>query len=186
MRIKKTIMFLLLAVLLIFTAACGKKAEANKEKTNVQFFKDHSMALMIPRSFERLATQADCDAYAKKKGYREIKLDNKNNQLVFYLTEAQHSTLIKEVASDIDKNIRRIPNAGGPYANITAIDHNKEFTEFQVTVKDKKLTTEDKKLYDFLITYGQRYNVYCGTTNKKIHVIFTDSKGNVIEEKTSE
>lgn len=144
--------------------------------------------ITIPKSFiGDGATQESLNAVAEKnENINEIKL-NDDGSAVYIMSKRQHENLMKEYADQIMESINAYPNSTD-YPNVTAIEVNDDFTEFDIYTKSSEPDFMEKILVTQMQMNGGMYGIFNGTSDKEIIVRFrnSDSKEVIFEKSNKE
>lgn len=139
--------------------------------------------ITIPKSFiGDGATQESLNAVAEKnENINEIKL-NDDGSAVYIMSKRQHENLMNEYADQIIESINTYPNSTD-YPNVTAIEVNDDFTEFDIYTKSAEPDFMEKILITQMQMNGGMYGIFNGTSDNEIIVRFrnSDSKEIILE-----
>ena len=128
----------------------------------------------------KFESQEDADAYAKEQGFKSVKLHD-DGSITIVMSKSQHKKMMEELSKSIDDALQEMVGSED-YPNITAVEHNDNYTSFTVTTKSEELGfTESFSSLAFYL-YGGMYNSFNGTPADNIHVDFiNEASGEVIE-----
>lgn len=181
---KKILIFLLILILCVSAAACGKDQSAQKQKDNSAIGVDKSQStveLTLPASaFEDQDLSAfDTNEYVKKQGFISAKV-NDDGSVTVSMTNARHKKLLADMQADTEGSFQDlIKGEAVPY--IKSITHDEGFKTVTVEV--------DRAGYDKVqfpvspLSVGVIANYYQEFAGGTIHttVIFKDAySGEVI------
>ena len=104
---------------------------------------------------------------------------NEDGSVTYKMTKAQHKAMMEGFIASAEEAIQEIINSDD-YAT-TAVTHNKDLTEFDVT-----LSTDELGLYDSFSVlayymYGAMYGIFSGKEPEKVIVNFYNANGDLIE-----
>ena len=190
---KKWISIILAAMMLFSLAACGAagkadSANAGSEETEEQSAVEvdaglFNVTLTIPADFAGEITQEDLDETVAEKGYKSATL-NDDGSVTYVMTKAQHKEMMKEIEKNLDDALEEMTTSGD-YPTFVSIEHNKDFTDFTVTLSNDELGMAESLSMMALYLYGGMYNAFNGTTVDNIHVQYVNEDGTIIEEGNS-
>lgn len=130
-------------------------------------------------------SQEDADAYAKEQGFKSATLGD-DGSVTIVMSKSQHKKTMEGLSKTIDEALQEMIGSED-YPNITAVEHNDNYTSFTVTTKSEELGfNESFSVLSFYI-YGGMYNSFNGTPADNIHVDFiNEASGEVIDSFDSE
>ena len=130
-------------------------------------------------------SQEDADAYAKEQGFKSATLGD-DGSVTIVMSKSQHKKTMEGLSQKIDEALQEMVGSED-YPNITAVEHNDNYTSFAVTTKSEELGfNESFSVLSFYI-YGGMYNSFNGTPADNIHVDFiNEASGEVIDSFDSE
>lgn len=122
-------------------------------------------------------TQESLDAGAGEQ-YISAKL-NDDGSVSYKMTKKQHKTLLDGIYQGVEQSLADMVQ-GNDYS-FTEIKHNKNYTQFDVTIKGDELTLSDSFATMAFYMYGGFYGIFSGKGTEKVIVNFYNSKGELIE-----
>ena len=130
-------------------------------------------------------SQEEADAYAKEQGFKSATLGD-DGSVTIVMSKSQHKKTMEGLSKTIDEALQEMIGSED-YPNITAVEHNDNYTSFTVTTKSEELGfNESFSVLSFYI-YGGMYNSFNGTPADNIHVDFiNEASGEVIDSFDSE
>ena len=130
-------------------------------------------------------SQEEADAYAKEQGFKSATL-GEDGSVTIVMSRSQHKKTMEGLSKTIDEALQEMIGSED-YPNITAVEHNDNYTSFTVTTKSEELGfNESFSVLSFYI-YGGMYNSFNGTPADNIHVDFiNEASGEVIDSFDSE
>ena len=130
-------------------------------------------------------SQEEADAYAKEQGFKSATLGD-DGSVTIVMSKSQHEKTMEGLSKTIDEALQEMIGSED-YPNITAVEHNDNYTSFTVTTKSEELGfNESFSVLSFYI-YGGMYNSFNGTPADNIHVDFiNEASGEVIDSFDSE
>ena len=130
-------------------------------------------------------SQEEADAYAKEQGFKSATLGD-DGSVTIVMSRSQHKKTMEGLSKTIDEALQEMIGSED-YPNITAGEHNDNYTSFTVTTKSEELGfNESFSVLSFYI-YGGMYNSFNGTPADNIHVDFiNEASGEVIDTFDSE
>lgn len=125
-------------------------------------------------------SQEEADAYAKEQGFKSVTLGD-DGSVTIVMSKSQHKKTMEGLRTTIDESLQEMIGSED-YPNITAVEHNDNYTSFTVTTKSEELSfNETFSTFAFYI-YGGMYNSFNGTPADNIHVDFVnEASGDVID-----
>ena len=128
----------------------------------------------------KFESQKDADAYAKEQGFKSVKLHD-DGSITIVMSKSQHKKMMEELSKSIDDALQEMVGSED-YPNITAVEHNDNYTSFTVTTKSEELSFTESFSSIVFYLYGGMYNSFNGTPADNIHVDFiNEASGEVIE-----
>ena len=133
-------------------------------------------------SFE---SQEEADAYAKEQGFKSATLGD-DGSVTIVMSKSQHKKTMEELNKTIDEAFQEMIGSED-YPNITAVEHNDNYTEIKVTTESEELSLNESFSTLAFYIYGGMYNAFNGTPVDNIHVDFiNEASGEVIDSFDSE
>lgn len=199
---KKKLIISIMATCFIAITACGKESneepanEVNVEtSSNIETDNDllgglgdvetdknlFSVEITIPADIAGEITQDELDKEVEEKGYKSATI-NPDKSVTYIMSKKQHQELLEELEKEIKNSLNDIVGSD-ECPNITKIETNDNFSEFEVTTKSEKLDlTESMSVISYYM-YGGIYNIYAGNDVDGINVKFINADtGEIIEE----
>ena len=133
-------------------------------------------------SFE---SQEEADAYAKEQGFKSATLGD-DGSVTIVMSKSQHKKTMEELNKTIDEALQKMIGSED-YPNITAVEHNDNYTEIKVTTESEELSLNESFSTLAFYIYGGMYNSFNGTPVDNIHIDFiNEASGEVIDSFDSE
>ena len=133
-------------------------------------------------SFE---SQEEADAYAKEQGFKSATLGD-DGSVTIVMSKSQHKKTMEELNKTIDEALQKMIGSED-YPNITAVEHNDNYTEIKVTTESEELSLNESFSTLAFYIYGGMYNAFNGTPVDNIHIDFVnEASGDVIDSFDSE
>ena len=133
-------------------------------------------------SFE---SQEEADAYAKEQGFKSATLGD-DGSVTIVMSKSQHKKTMEELNKTIDEALQEMIGSED-YPNITAVEHNDNYTEIKVTTESEELSLNESFSTLAFYIYGGMYNAFNGTPVDNIHIDFVnEASGEVIDSFDSE
>lgn len=133
-------------------------------------------------SFE---SQEEADAYAKEQGFKSATLGD-DGSVTIVMSKSQHKKTMEELNKTIDEALQAMIGSED-YPNITAVEHNDNYTEIKVTTESEELSLNESFSTLVFYIYGGMYNAFNGTPVDNIHIDFiNEASGDVIDSFDSE
>ena len=104
-----------------------------------------------------------------------------DGSITIVMRKSQHKKMMEELSKSIDDALQEMVGSED-YPNITAVEHNDNYTSFTVTTKSEELSFTESFSSIVFYLYGGMYNSFNGTPADNIHVDFiNEASGEVIE-----
>ena len=133
----------------------------------------------------KFESQEDADAYAKEQGFKSVTLGD-DGSVSLVMSKSQHKKLMEELNKTIDEAFQEMIGSED-YPNITAVEHNDNYTDIKVTTKSEELSFNESFSSLSFYIFGGMYNAFNGTPVDNIHVDFiNEASGEVIDSFDSE
>lgn len=133
----------------------------------------------------KFESQEDADAYAKEQGFKSVTLGD-DGSVSLVMSKSQHKKLMEELNKTIDEAFQEMIGSED-YPNITAVEHNDNYTEIKVTTESEELSLNESFSTLAFYIYGGMYNAFNGTPVDNIHIDFiNEASGEVIDSFDSE
>ena len=130
-------------------------------------------------------SQEEADAYAKEQGFKSATLGD-DGSVTIVMSKSQHKKTMEGLSQKIDEALQEMIGSED-YPNITAVEHNDNYTSFTVTTKSEELGFNESFSVLAFYIYGGMYNSFNGTPADNIHVDFiNEASGEVIDSFDSE
>ena len=125
-------------------------------------------------------SQEEADAYAKEQGFKSATLGD-DGSVTIVMSKSQHKKTMEGLSQKIDEALQEMIGSED-YPNITAVEHNDNYTSFTVTTKSEELGFNESFSVLAFYIYGGMYNSFNGTPADNIHVDFiNEASGEVID-----
>ena len=125
-------------------------------------------------------SQEEADAYAKEQGFKSVTLGD-DGSITIVMSKAQHKKTMEELNKTLDEAVQEMVGSED-YPNITAIEHNDDYTNFKVTTTSEELSFNESFSGVAFFMFGAMYNSFNGTSVDNIHVDFiNEASGEVID-----
>ena len=125
-------------------------------------------------------SQEEADAYAKEQGFKSVTLGD-DGSITIVMSKAQHKKVMEELNKTLDEAVQEMVGSED-YPNITAIEHNDDYTNFKVTTTSEELSFNESFSGVAFFMFGAMYNSFNGTSVDNIHVDFiNEASGEVID-----
>ena len=130
-------------------------------------------------------SQEEADAYAKEQGFKSATLGD-DGSVTIVMSKSQHKKTMEGLSKTIDEALQEMIGSED-YPNITAVEHNDNYTSFTVTTKSEELGFNESFSVLAFYIYGGMYNSFNGTPADNIHVDFiNEASSEVIDSFDSE
>lgn len=130
----------------------------------------------LPAEYVSGSTQESLDAGAGQ-NYTSAKL-NEDGTVTYKLTKLQHNNMMSSLNSEFDNGIQEVINDENN--TIVSVNHNDDFTMFDVIVSGTELSMTDSFYTLAFYTWGGTYGIFSGHRVDNVVVNFYDSDGNLI------
>lgn len=121
-------------------------------------------------------TQANIDAKAGE-NYISGKV-NEDGSVTYKMTKKQHKAMLDVVIDGLEKSMNELLQ--NKALSFTSIKHNKDFTQFDVTVGSDHLGSADSLATVEFYFAGAIYGIFSGNKEQKVIVNYYDSSGKLI------
>ncbi len=144
------------------------------------------VTLNVPAEYiDEGITQEQLDRTVKEE--KELKSATLNNDgsVTYVMSKSQHKKMMEEIKENLDNSLSEMVG-NEEYPNFVAIEPNKDYTKFVVTIKSEEVgIVESFSVLAFYI-YGGTYNAFNGTPAENICVQFVnEATGEVMQEANS-
>lgn len=136
-----------------------------------------TVSVTVPSSLVSDTTQESLDESAGT-NYLSATL-NEDGSVTYKMTKAQHKLMLQSLSDGIDTTIQELINSD--QYTITAVTHNDDFTQFDITVSGTEVGLYDTFSALSFYMYGGMYGIFSGKQADKVVVNFYDPSGNLIE-----
>ena len=125
-------------------------------------------------------SQEEADSYAKEQGFKSVTLGD-DSSVSLVMSKSQHKKMMDGLNKTIDEALQEMVGSED-YPNITAVEHNDNFTDIKVTTKSEELSLNESFSTLSLYLFGGMYNAFNGTPVDNIHIDFVNNaSGEVID-----
>ena len=125
-------------------------------------------------------SQEEADSYAKEQGFKSVTLGD-DSSVSLVMSKSQHKKMMDGLNKTIDEALQEMVGSED-YPNITAVEHNDNFTDIKVTTKSEELSLNESFSTLSFYLFGGMYNAFNGTPVDNIHIDFVnDASGEVID-----
>ena len=125
-------------------------------------------------------SQEEADSYAKEQGFKSVTLGD-DGSVSLVMSKSQHKKMMDGLNKTIDEALQEMVGSED-YPNITAVEHNDNFTDIKVTTKSEELSLNESFSTLSLYLFGGMYNAFNGTPVDNIHIDFVNNaSGEVID-----
>ena len=143
------------------------------------------MEITIPADYAEtygftFKSQEEADSYAKEQGFKSVTLGD-DGSVSLVMSKSQHKKIMDGLNKTIDEALQEMVDSED-YPNITAVEHNDNFTDIKVTTKSEELSLNESFSTLSFYIFGGMYNAFNGTPVDNIHIDFVnDASGEVID-----
>ena len=127
-------------------------------------------------------TQEEIDAKAGEK-YISGKL-NEDGSVTYKMTKKQHKEMMDGVIDSIESSLNEMVE--GEDYSFTEIKHNKDFTEFNITIAGEELSFADSIATLGFYMYGGMYGIFTGHKADHVVVNYYNANGELISSADSD
>ena len=196
---KRILVFVLSAVLLLSLAACGGDNAAQNNGGNAQTGGENStgegdssggvevdeglltVEITVPAEFlGEGITQESLDQTAVENGYVSAVL-NEDGSATYTMTKGQHEELMAEIRSGVEDAMAEMVDPES-FPTITSVTANDDYTEFTIELNADEVGLTESFAVLGLYMLGGMYNAFNGTPADDIAVQYVNANGDVIEE----
>lgn len=121
-------------------------------------------------------TQEALDAAAGEH-YISAKL-NEDGSVTYKMTKKQHKAMLDDILGGIEESLQDLVD--DEMYSFAEIKHNKNYTQFDVTIDGEELGFADSFAVLAFYTYGGIYGIFSGKTPENIVVNFYNANGELI------
>ena len=180
-NMKKLFKLLTIACLLLSLFGCNKKE--NKDTNTVQVDKELlDVTITIPASWyeetNEEITQSSLDEQYKNSGFKSVTL-NDDSSVTMVIPKSVHKEFMEDMKNNIDESLSELINDEN--CSYTEIKHNKDFTQFDVTLSGSEPNFYDSFGCLSLYLSGAMYNIFNGTESNDILINLYDPNGNLVD-----
>ncbi len=173
----KKITALFLALLFVFAlTACGDKTKTDGEA----FDGNETVELVMPEMFFTGESEEEIIAAAKEEGFRTATV-NEDGTVTVTITKAEQQKLIKEYEAEIENTIAEMDKEKDESQAYIGVEHNKDYSQFDVKVDKDKYTEEDNFFTLEFAFLGAWRQLLAGTRLDK-----ADTVVNIVDEASGE
>ena len=181
---------ILASVAALTLVACGdndsKKEETTKVENSEKLVVDKNLTnveLTLPASFFEDQTKEDIEEAAKKKGVKEVKV-NEDGSVYYKMSKATHKEIMSEMKKAVEEGMDSLVN-DDDFASFKDISANKDFTKFKVTVNQEAYEGSFDGFGLFGLAIGAAYyDTFSGNHKDNLNIEMTlidDATGETIE-----
>lgn len=179
---KKLFKLLTITCLILSLFGCNSNKETN-DNNSIQVDKELlDVTITIPASWyeetNEEITQAKLDEQYKDSGFKSVKL-NDDGSVTMVMSKSVHKKLMEDMKKNIDESLNELINDEN--CSYTEIKHNKEYTQFDVTLSGTEPNFFDSFGCLSLYLSGAMYNIFNGTETGDILINLYDSNGNLVD-----
>lgn len=131
----------------------------------------------IPAEFMENATQEGLNKLAGDK-YEEAVI-NEDGSVTYKFNKVQYARSLKNLSDSIDEGLQEIVD--NESFSIASIEHNLDFTEFNVTMDGENIQILDLAANLGINMYSQLFQYHLGVDEPKITIHYYGASGNLIE-----
>jgi hypothetical protein len=103
---------------------------------------------------------------------------NEDGSVTYKMTKKQHKAMLDHITEEIEESLQELVS-GGEYA-FTNIDHNKDFTTFDVTLSTDEVGLQESFMTLGFYLYGGLYGAFTGIEAENITVNYYGPNGDLI------
>lgn len=197
----KKLMSLLLALCLMLSlVACGAPAENNAGGSQEETIEDAAwdeleslgnvqtengvltVTITVPADFvEKDTTQAELDEDAGEE-FVSAKL-NEDGSVTYKMTKKQHKAMLDEMAREFNEDLQELINDDDNA--VTGIKHNKDYSQFDVTLSTEELGLTESFMTMAFYIYGGMYGLFAGQESVDVIVNYFGASGDLLETASS-
>lgn len=171
---KKTLALLLTIVILLLATGCGSSQTENTSGNNNSDAMEVDENLLtvditLPASFFENQSEEEIKEKALENGCTDCVI-NDDGSVVYTMTKKAHKEMLKKISDEFDKSVSNLVEGDDKVGSFVSIDHNDNFSEFDVYVDSTKYTSLDNMyVLGFYIT-GAYYQALSGVDIEKIDI----------------
>ena len=110
----------------------------------------------------KFESQEEADAYAKEQGFKSVTLGD-DGSITIVMSKAQHKKTMEELNKTLDEALQEMIGSED-YPNITAVEHDDNYTNFKVTTTSEELSFNESFSGVAFFMFGAMYNSFNGTS----------------------
>lgn len=207
----KRITSALMAVILLFSlCACGGGGESSKQdivvsntekpsetpkdasEKNDEGTKDApitvdegllSVEITLPATFFENESADSIKAAAKEKGFSDCTV-HEDGSVTYKMSKAKHKEFVEETKASLEESMTELLKGDDAVASFAKIEHNDDFSEFNVYVKPDVYTVWDNMYFLVFYLSGAYYQAFAGEDSAEIDVVvnyINNTTGDVLE-----
>ena len=134
----------------------------------------------VPSNYVGEVTQDDLDLVASENGYTSITL-NDSGSATYVMSQDAYDNMIKDLAEGIRSSLSEMPG-NEQYSDITSIDVNSDFTDYQVHLATSSADFESSMTVMTLKMYSTMYYAFQGVTDMPVDISIYNKNGDLIAE----
>lgn len=143
-----------------------------------------TVELVMPAEYMEGVTQEDLDLSSKENGFISATL-NADGTATYIMTKDAHESYMKEFKEELTVALNEMVGSSD-FPNITSIQTNDDFTEFNVTTTSTELSMNESFTVMAFYMYGGMYNIFNGTKTDSIMVNYINAdSGEIINTSNS-
>jgi len=143
-----------------------------------------TVELVMPAEYMEGVTQEALDASTQENGFISATL-NEDGSVTYVMTKDTHSKFMEEFKTQLATALNEMVGSTD-YPNITSIETNDDYTEFNVTTTSTELSMNESFSVMAFYMYGGMYNIFNGTKTDSITVNFINAdSGEIINSSNS-
>ena len=108
---------------------------------------------------------------------------NEDGSVTYKMSKKQHKAMLDEVVQNINESLNEIVNAND--TAITDIKHNKDYTQFDVTLSTEEVGLTEGFIPLAFYIYGGLYGIFSGREMVNVTVNYYNANGELIQSSNS-
>lgn len=137
---------------------------------------EENIEIIMPALYMDGATQEQLDQdYAP---YATATL-NEDKSVTFVMSKALHAAFVEIIGGEITSELNSLVGTSD-FPNVTSVEHNDNFTEFNITTSSSELSQEESLSAIYPYIFGKMYNIFNQTEENTITVNFLNANSNEI------
>ncbi len=189
---RKVMLYFMSSALVLTMAGCSSKKQdetsaGNKAPAPVAE-EERDVTVTLPKSFldamEMTPEEFMEMLRSDNDDIGEMK-ENRDGSVTITMKEEDHDKMMEEMGETIDEQIQEIVDDTQTWDNITAVEANDDYTQFDVTLENGTVGLAEPFSLILFYMMGEMYQTLDGNSGAEVKVNFIDKNGNVLQTASS-